>query len=188
MGASFPRLVRQICDPGVRHFTSYVRQIFDREVRQNPIIVVKFLTEGCVKIPSLSVKILTEGCVMVRHLAMENNTQFCTLDTRTASEITVSAFPRQVKIKVGKRFGIRGKNACQNLASKEFKSHPFSLHFPSNKPMKSCILNLKPGTVQRCNNLVQSFLSKRQQKNYLPHAIFCSRDSRPAGQTRARRC
>ena len=49
---------------------------------------------------------------MVRHLAMENNTHFCTLpvpDTRTASEITVSAFPRQVKIKVRKRFGIRGK-------------------------------------------------------------------------------
>ena len=58
---------------------------------------------------------------MVRYLAMENCTHFCTLpvpDTRTASEITVSGVPRQVKIKVGKRFGIRGKNACQNLASK----------------------------------------------------------------------
>lgn len=39
MGAPFPGLVSQICDPGVRHLTRFVRQICDRGVRHNPIHV-----------------------------------------------------------------------------------------------------------------------------------------------------
>ena len=56
MGASFPNLVSQMCDPGVRHLTKFVSQICDRGVRHDPILV------------SQNNDLVS---VMVRHLTME---------------------------------------------------------------------------------------------------------------------
>ena len=58
MGASFPNLVSQMCDPGVHHLTKFVSQICDRGVRHDPILV------------SQNNDLVS---VMVRHLAMEKN-------------------------------------------------------------------------------------------------------------------
>ena len=59
MGASFPYLVSQMCDPGVRHLTKFVSQICDRGVRHDPILV------------SQNNDLVSVMHGSVRHLAME---------------------------------------------------------------------------------------------------------------------